>query len=69
MQVIQAPIRKTVMLIYLQIFDSIIELWVYILAKIWGLVSIYYQLQSIGIALLRRLSDRHAFLDPNLDKI
>ena len=37
--------------------------------KIWGLVGIHYQLQSNSAALLRRLSDRHAFLDPDLDKI
>ena len=69
MQVIQAPIRKTVMLIHLQILDSIMGLWAHMIEKIRGLVGIYYQLQSNGAALLCRLSDKHAFLDPNLDKI
>ena len=37
--------------------------------KIWGLIGIHYQLQNNGVALLRHLSDGHAFLDPDLDKI
>ena len=37
--------------------------------KIRGLVGVHYQLQSNGAALLRCLSDRHAFLDPDLDKL
>ena len=69
MQVIQAPIRKTVMLIHLQILDSIMGLRAHMMEKIRGLVGIHYQLQSNGAALLRRLSDGHAFLDPDLDKI
>ncbi len=37
--------------------------------KIQGLVGIYYQLQNNGAALLYQLSDGHAFLDSDLDKI
>ncbi len=37
--------------------------------KIRGLVGIHYQLQNNGAALLRRLSDEHTFLDPDLDKV
>ncbi len=37
--------------------------------KIWGLFDIYYQLQNHDTALLHRLSDRHAFLDLDLDKV
>lgn len=37
--------------------------------KIRGLVGMSYQLQSNGAALLMRLFDRHAFLDPDLDKV
>ncbi len=69
MQVIQAPIIKTVMLIQLQILDSIIGFRAHMMEKIRGLVSIHYQLQNNGAALLRRLSDGHAFLDLDLDKI
>ena len=45
------------------------KLWTYIIEKILSLVSIYYQLQSNGAALLFRLSDKYAFLDLDLDKI
>ena len=69
MQVIQAPIRKTVMLIHLQIFDSIMGLRTYIMEKIWGLVGIHYQFQSNGAAFLRQSSDGHTFLDPDFDKV
>ena len=67
--VIQAVIRKTVMPIYLQILDSIMGFHAAMMQKIWGLVSIYYQLQSNSITLLCRLSDRHLFWDPELDKV
>ncbi len=69
MQVIQALIRKTVMLIQLQILDSIMGFQTHIMEKIRGLVDIYYQLQNNCAALLHRLSDRHTFLDPDLDKV
>ena len=69
MQVIQALIIKIVMLIQLQILDSIMGFRAYMIEKIQGLVSIHYQLQSNGAALLRRLSDGHAFLDSALNKI
>ena len=45
------------MLIYLRILDSIMKLRAHMMEKIWGLVGIYYQLQSNGAALLRYLSD------------
>lgn len=57
------------MLIYLQIFDLILKLQAYMIEKIRDLVGIYYELQSKGIALLRHLSNGHAFLDLNLDKV
>ena len=69
MQVIQAPIIKIVMLIQLQILDSIMGFRAHMIEKIRGLVGIYYQLQSNDAALLRRLSDGHAFSDPDLDKV
>ena len=69
MQVIQALIRKIIMFIYLQIFVSIVRLRVYMMEKIQGLVSIYYQMQNNNSLLLQRLSDRHTFLDPYLDKV
>ncbi len=69
MQVIQASIIKTVMLIQLQIFDSIMGFRAHMMDKIQGLVGIHYQLQNNGAALLRRLSDGYAFLDPDLDKV
>ncbi len=37
--------------------------------KIRGLVDIHYQLQNNDAVLLRRLSDGHVFLDPDLDKV
>ncbi len=37
--------------------------------NIWGLVSIYYQLQNNGAALLRRLSDSDTFLDLDFNKV
>ena len=57
------------MLIQLQIFDSIMGFRANMIEKIRDLVGIYYQLQSNGIAFLRRLSDGHAFLDLDLDKV
>ncbi len=69
MQVIQAPIRKIVILIQLPILDSIMGFRTHMIEKIWGLVDIYYQLQNNGDVLLHRLSDKHVFLDPDLDKI
>ena len=57
------------MLIQLQIFDSIIGFWAHIIEKIWGSVSIYFPLQNNGAAFLRRLLNRHAFLDLDLDKV
>lgn len=57
------------MLIQLQILDSIIDFRAHMIEKIWGLVAIHYQLQNNGIALLRRLSDEHAFLDSDLNKV
>ena len=68
MQVIQVLIIKIVMLIQLQILDSIMDFQAHIMKKIWGLVDIYYELQSNGAMLLRRLSDGHMFLDPDLEK-
>ena len=41
----------------------------HMIKKIQDLIGIYYQLQNNGAALLRYLSDKHAFLDLNLDKI
>ncbi len=69
MQVIQALIIKTVMLIQLQILDSIMGFRAHMMEKIRGLVGIHYQLQNNGAALLRCLSDGHTFLDPDLDKV
>ena len=57
------------MLIKLQILDSIMDFRAHMMEKIWGLVGIHYQLQSNGAALLCCLSDGHAFLDPDLDKV
>lgn len=57
------------MFIYLQIFNSIIRLFAYIMGKIQGLVGIYYQLQNNNIALLCRLFDKYVFWDLDLDKI
>lgn len=37
--------------------------------KIWGLVGTHYWLQNNDATLLRYLSNRHAFLDSDLDKI
>ena len=42
MQVIQAPIRKRVMFIHLQILDSIMGLWAHTMGKHQGLVGIHY---------------------------
>ncbi len=69
MQVIQAPIIKIVMLIQLQILDSIIGFRAQMMEKIRGLVGIYYQLQNNGAVLLHCLSNGHAFLDSDLDKV
>ncbi len=69
MQVIQAPIIKTVMLIQLQILDSIMGFRAHIMEKIQGLVGIHYQLQNNGATLLCRSSDGHAFLDSDLNKV
>lgn len=57
------------MFIYLQIFNSIIGLQDYIIEKIQNLVSIYYYLKSNNTVLLYYLSNKHTFLDLNLDKI
>ncbi len=57
------------MLIQLQILDSITRFQAYMMEKIQGLVDIYYQLQNNGAMLLRCLSDGHAFLNPDLDKV
>ena len=57
------------MLIQLQILDSIMDFRTHMMEKIQGLVGIHYQLQSNSVALLHRLSDGHAFLDPDLDKV
>ena len=57
------------MLIQLQILDSIMGFQVYMIEKIRGLVGIHYQLQNNGTALLHRLSDGHAFLDPDFNKV
>ena len=57
------------MLIKLQILDSIMGFQAHMIAKIQGLISIYYQLQNNRAVLLCRLSDGHAFLDLDLDKI
>ena len=56
------------MLIQLQILDSIISFQAYMMEKFGGLVNIHYQLQNNGAVLLYRLSDRHAFLDPDFNK-
>ena len=69
MQVIQALIWKTVLLIQLQILDSIMVFRAHIMEKIRDLIGIYYQLQNNGTALLCRLSNGHAFLDPYLNKV
>ena len=69
MQVIQVPIIKIIMLIQQQILNSIMGFRAHMMEKIWGLVGIHYQLQSNGTALLHRLSDGYAFLDPDLDKV
>ena len=69
MQVIQALIIKMVLLIQLQILDSIMGFQAHMMEKIQGLVGIHYQLQSNNAMLLRHLSDGHAFLDPDLDKV
>lgn len=69
MQIISTPIRKTVIFIHLQIFDSIIGLWAYIIEIIWGLVDIHYKLQSNGTMLLCHLFNGHVFLDLDLEKI
>ncbi len=69
MHVIQAPIRKIVMLTQLQILDSIMGFSAHMIEKIRSLINIHYQLQNNGAALLRRLSDGHAFLDPDIDKV
>ena len=37
--------------------------------KIWGLIAIYYQLKNNGTAFLCHLSDGHAFLDSDLNKV
>ncbi len=55
MQVIQTQIRKTVIIIQLQILDSIMGFWAHMIEKIRGLVGIHYQLQNNDAALLRRL--------------
>ena len=68
MQVIQAPIIIIVILIQLQIRDSIMSFQAHIIEKIWGLVGIHYQLQSNGAALIRLLSNKHTFLDPDLKR-
>ena len=60
---------KTVILIQLQILDSIMSFRAHMIEKIRGLIGIYYQLQNNGAALLRCLSHGHAFLDPDLDKV
>ena len=57
------------MLIYLQIPDSIIGLQTCMIKKIQSLVGIHYHFESNGAALLRYLSDRHEFLDLDLDKL
>ncbi len=57
------------MLIQLQIFDSIMWFQAHMMKKIRGLVSIHYQLQNNSAVLLHRLSDGHAFLNPDLDQV
>lgn len=37
--------------------------------KIRGLIGMYYQLQSNSIAFLKHLSNGHAFLDSDFDKV
>ncbi len=69
MQIIQALIRKIIMLIQLQILDSIIGFGTYMMEKIWDLISIYYQLQKNDATLLYCLSDGHKFLNLNLHKV
>ncbi len=69
MQVIQALIIKTVILIQLLILDSIMEFRAHMMEKIRGLVGIHYQLQNNGATLLHHLSDGHTFLDSDLDKV
>lgn len=57
------------MLIQLRILDSIMGFWAYMMEKISGVVGIYYQLSNNDILLLHHLSNRHAFLDLDLDKV
>lgn len=57
------------MLIQLQILYSIMGFRAHMMKKILGLVGIHYQLQNNGASLLQRLSNGHAFLDPDLDKV
>ncbi len=69
MQIIQAPIRKIVMLIQLQILDSIIGFQAHMMENTWSLVGIHYQLQNNNAVLLRCLSDGYTFLLSDLDKV
>lgn len=57
------------MFIQFQILDSIIGFRVHMVEKIWGLTDIHYQLQNNSIMLLNYLSDGHAFLYPDFDKV
>ena len=57
------------MLLQLQILDFIMGFQAHMIEKFRGFINIYYQLQSNGTAFLHCLSDEHAFLDPNLDKV
>ena len=69
MQIIHTIMRKTVMLIQLQILDFIMRFRTYMIETTRGLVNIYSQLQNNNVALLRRLFDRHAFLNLDLYKV
>lgn len=57
------------MFFWLWIFDSIISFWAYLIEKIGHIIGINYKFQSNNNILLRFLSNKHAFLDANLNKI
>ena len=57
------------MLIQLQILNSIMGFQAYMIEKIWDLIGIYYHLQNNSVVMLYHLSNGHAFLDLDLDKI
>lgn len=61
--------RKTIILIQLQIRDSMMRFCAHMMQKIQALIRIYYQLQNYNVVYLYYLPNRHMFLDLDFDKV